>query len=54
MALYLDSHKFALLASPDMKTWAYLMEITFPGAGECPDLFELPEDGDVENARWIF
>jgi len=28
--------------------------VTVPGAGECPDMFELPVDGDPNNTRWVF
>jgi fructan beta-fructosidase len=42
MALYLRGHDYALLASGDLKQWTRLSELKHPGAGECPDLFELP------------
>jgi sucrose-6-phosphate hydrolase SacC (GH32 family) len=25
-----------------------------PGVGECPDIFELPVDGDANNRKWVF
>ena len=46
-ALYLDGDRFALLASPDLKHWDKLQELTVPGCSECPDFFPL---GD----RWVF
>ncbi|MFH1568563.1 MAG: glycoside hydrolase family 32 protein [Gemmatimonadota bacterium] len=54
MALYLDGSDFALLASPDLKSWQPLCEVTVEGTGECPDLFELPVDGDPADTRWVF
>jgi fructan beta-fructosidase len=54
MALYLDGNKYALLASENLKEWTPLCEIDMPGASECPDLFELPVDGDPENRKWVF
>ena len=54
MALYLDGNKFALLGSTNLKEWAPLCEIEMPGVTECPDLFELPVDGNPENMKWVF
>ena len=54
MALYLDGIDFALYASPDLKQWEFLSELRVEGTGECPDLFELPVDGDPDNRRWVF
>jgi fructan beta-fructosidase len=54
MALYLDENDYALLASPDLKAWTLLQTLTLPGCSECPDLFELPIDGDPARARWVF
>ena len=28
--------------------------LVVPGAVDCPDLFELPVDGDPKNTRWVF
>lgn len=50
-------HKIQLYSSPDLKEWAYMSEFGPAGAvggvWECPDLFELPVDGDDENTRWV-
>ena len=61
MALYLSRNKgakepsmYALFGSPDLKAWTKLCEIEPPNCGECPDLFELPVDGDAKNTRWVF
>jgi fructan beta-fructosidase len=61
MALYLSQDKksdkpakYALFGSPDLKAWTKLCEIEPPDCGECPDLFELPVDGNPKNTRWVF
>ncbi len=50
-------HKVRLYASPDLKHWTPLSEFGPAGATsgvwECPDLFELPVDGDRTNTRWV-
>jgi len=54
MALFLDKNNYALFGSPDLKTWERLCDVLVPGAGECPDFFELPIDGNPKNTRWVF
>ena len=54
MALYLDAHDYALFASPDLKEWTRLCDLTLPGATECPDIFALPVDSDPDDVRWVF
>ncbi|MGQ9632389.1 MAG: glycoside hydrolase family 32 protein [bacterium] len=54
MALYLDENDYALFSSPDLLRWERLCTITIPGASECPDIFELPVDGDPQNKSWVF
>lgn len=53
MALYLERPRFALYGSPDLKQWRLLSELEFPDGHECPDLFELPVDGDAHHTRWV-
>ncbi len=54
MALFLDGNDYALFGSQDLKTWDHLCDVQMEGTGECPDLFELPIDGDPRNTRWVF
>ncbi|HUT26302.1 MAG TPA: glycoside hydrolase family 32 protein [Sumerlaeia bacterium] len=54
MALYLDKNDYGLFGSPNLKEWTHLSSLELPRASECPDFFELPLDGDPENARWVF
>lgn len=54
MTLFMDGNDYALFASPDLKSWTHLQDLTLPGVSECPDFFELPVDGDPANTRWVF
>ncbi|MGH8247269.1 MAG: glycoside hydrolase family 32 protein, partial [Gammaproteobacteria bacterium] len=38
-------------ASPNLKEWTFLSQLD--GFFECPDIFELPVDGDGRNTRWV-
>ena len=53
MALYLDKNAYALFGSTNLKEWTRLSDLQIPDT-ECPDIFELPVDGDAENTRWVF
>ncbi|AEI40576.1 glycoside hydrolase family 32 protein [Paenibacillus mucilaginosus] len=44
--------------SPDLKAWAYASEFgaeegSHDGVWECPDLIELPVDGQADRTRWV-
>ena len=56
LALPLE-HKVQLYASEDLKAWTHLSDFGPAGATggiwECPDLFELPVDGDPDSTRWV-
>ncbi len=54
MALYLMKNDYTLFTSPDLKEWKRIGDITIPGCSECPDIFELPVDGDPDNKKWVF
>jgi fructan beta-fructosidase len=54
MALFLDGNDYALFSSSDLKEWDKLCDIHLPDTGECPDIFELPIDGDSNNKKWVF
>ncbi len=53
-ALYLDAEDYALFRSKDLKSWEMLCRIDNLGCSECPDIFELPVDGDDSNKLWVF
>jgi sucrose-6-phosphate hydrolase SacC (GH32 family) len=54
MALYLEGQHYALFSSPNLKAWSKLSDVPSPGGSECPDLFELPLEGNAKETRWIF
>jgi fructan beta-fructosidase len=54
MALFLDGDRYALFGSPNLREWTKLSDVPPLEASECPDLFELPIDGDAKNTRWVF
>lgn len=54
MALYDEFDKkrwITFHTSPDLKKWTYRSRIE--GFYECPDLFELPLDGNTEKRKWV-
>ncbi len=50
-------HKVVLYKSADLKNWEHLSDFgpanSTGGIWECPDLFELPVDGDPNNTKWV-
>jgi fructan beta-fructosidase len=53
MTLYYDANDFGIYVSPDLVTWEKTCDYVIPGEAECPDMFELPVDGDARNTRWV-
>jgi fructan beta-fructosidase len=51
MALYLDKKMMGFYTSDDLKSWEFQSKIEC--FHECPELFELPVDGDENNKKWI-
>ncbi|MDT8301162.1 MAG: glycoside hydrolase family 32 protein [Sedimentisphaerales bacterium] len=51
MALYLDKKMMGFFTSDDLKSWEFQSKIEC--FHECPELFELPVDGDENNKKWI-
>lgn len=54
MALYMIHEDFALFTSDDLIHWEKTCDVPHLSCIECPDLFELPVDGDKRNTRWVF
>lgn len=54
MALYLEGAEYTLYGSANLREWQHLCDLQLPGVSECPDLFELPVDGDEDNRRWVY
>ena len=53
MAVYTEAEgrQIAIYSSADLKEWRF--ESRIDDFFECPDLFELPIDGDAGNTRWV-
>jgi sucrose-6-phosphate hydrolase SacC (GH32 family)/outer membrane protein assembly factor BamB len=54
MTLYVETnktHTIHFLTSTNLKDWTVTSQI--PGFYECPDLFELPVDGDPSRRKWV-
>ncbi len=45
------NHTIHFLSSSNLKDWTLMSQIQ--GFCECPDLFELPLDGDTKNQKWV-
>jgi fructan beta-fructosidase len=45
------NHTVHFFTSPDLKEWTYRSKVD--GFFECPDLFELPLDGDAKKTKWV-
>jgi fructan beta-fructosidase len=54
MVLYLAEDRFSILGSTNLRDWNELSSYQLKGASECPDLFELPLDGDNARRKWVF
>jgi len=54
MAVYHETdgkQTIAFYTSPDLKNWQY--QSLIDGFYECPEIFELPVDGNRSNTRWV-
>ncbi|MGL4593471.1 MAG: glycoside hydrolase family 32 protein, partial [Thermoguttaceae bacterium] len=54
MTLYMDKEDYSLFGSKNLKEWEKLCDIEKLGCTECPDMFELPVDGDASKKKWVF
>jgi sucrose-6-phosphate hydrolase SacC (GH32 family) len=54
MALYMDGEDYALFSSKNLIQWDKICDIKNLGCSECPDMFELPVDGNKQQSRWVF
>ena len=53
MVFYLEGHEFAFYSSLDLLNWEEMQRITIPDEMECPDLYPLAVDGDIEKVKWV-
>jgi len=54
MALFLEGSTYRFLASPDLKKWTTLQDISVPKTGECPDFFEMPVENEPGVSKWVW
>lgn len=54
MLVYSDSEGFITLTSKDLMSWKPLPGRFRPEVRECPDLFQLPMNGNPKDQRWVF
>ena len=54
MALYLDENFYALFSSKNLFDWEMFRIYSMEGCAECPDIFELPVNDDINNSKWVF
>lgn len=52
-----NDHKIRFYRSENLKSWTFLSDFgpagSTSGQWECPELFELPVDGDAARTRWV-
>ncbi|MBT3199454.1 MAG: hypothetical protein HN350_06015 [Phycisphaerales bacterium] len=53
MGLHLRKGHARFFTSPNLKDWTHASDFKHPSIHECPDLFELPVDGDAKKTKWI-
>jgi fructan beta-fructosidase len=53
IVLYVRRGEAQIFNSDDLKTWTPTSIAKLPGFHECPDMFELPVDGDEKNKKWV-
>ncbi|MHC4325037.1 MAG: glycoside hydrolase family 32 protein [Planctomycetota bacterium] len=53
MVLHFHQRAMAFFTSDDLKTWEKQSEFENPYLIDCPELFQLPVDGDKDNKKWI-
>jgi fructan beta-fructosidase len=51
MVLYIEESEMAFFTSDDLKSWTETSRLK--SFHECPELFELPVDGDEDNKKWV-
>lgn len=53
MVLWVQKGRARFFSSPDLLHWTHTSDFIGEGFYECPDLFELPVEGDARNRKWI-
>ena len=56
IVLHFDERAMGFFTSPDLKSWTFESEIELPNhldMSDCPELFQLPINGDDTRKKWI-
>lgn len=53
IVLHFDGRAMAFFTSKDLKSWQFQSEFESRYLTDCPELFQLPVDGDEQNKKWI-
>ncbi|HNT36512.1 MAG TPA: GH32 C-terminal domain-containing protein, partial [bacterium] len=53
MVLWVKHNTARIFISDDLKHWEMASDFESPGFFECPDLFELPVEGQTDSTKWI-
>jgi sucrose-6-phosphate hydrolase SacC (GH32 family) len=53
IVLHFDERAMAFFTSSDLKTWELQSELESEILVDCPELFELPVDGNKQNKKWV-
>jgi fructan beta-fructosidase len=53
MVLYLDDNEIGFFTSDNLKDWTEHKQSRIQGFHECPELVEMPVDGDESNKKWV-
>jgi len=54
LVLYLADEDYLFYTSKDLVHWEKTSELHGAGGSECPDMFQIPLDGNQNNLKWIF
>ena len=53
LVLHFDGRAMGFFTSKDLKSWEFQSELESGVLHDCPELFQLPVDGDEQNKKWI-
>ena len=54
MALWITNNNFGIFGSANLTNWTLLSQLTFSGAAECPDMYQMTLDGNSSTNLWVF
>jgi len=53
IVLHFDGRAMEFFTSKDLKTWEWQSEFESTALVDCPELFQLPVNGDEQNKKWV-